>query len=322
MRRKNFNNCLLIGAGQLGSRYLQGLAAVKNSLEITVVDPSEASLSVAKERLSQMPIASGHVVKFSKSLKDAPSDLDLAMVVTPAHCRAHVVTELASSHQVKAWILEKVLSQNCEQLDQIQQALVSNSQVWVNTPRRLMAWHEEIRSQMLPAGPSPLRVRLVGGSWGLACNAIHFIDLVAWWAQASVQSVNTEGLGDWIHSKRAGFYEVLGNLVVSYDDGSELELRCNSTSESTQITVMTPQGEWLIEESLGRVTGPDGQQLLGQLNFQSALSAPLVKQILQQWRCGLPTLAESADQHRPLLLALLKHWNQSQGCQDSIVPIT
>jgi hypothetical protein len=317
-----FPSVLLIGAGQLGSRYLQGLVALEDSLNITVVDPSEASLAVCKERLAQVPLASAHVMQFSTSMEDVPQHIDLALVVTPAHCRASVVAELASRHHVKAWILEKVLAQNCDQLDQIEQSLVGNSQVWVNTPRRLMGWHQEIRSQLLPAGPATLRVRVIGGSWGLACNAIHFIDLVAWWTKTSVQSVNPAGLDDWVQSKRAGFHEVFGSLGVTYTDGSELELYCHSGAEPNQITVVTPQGQCVIEESAGSVSVPDGQQFYGKLIFQSALTAPVVKQILQQGRCGLPTLAESADQHRPLLSALLKHWNQSQRCQDSIVPNT
>ena len=134
--------------------------------------------------------------------------------------------------------------------------------------------------------------------------------------------VNSAGLDDWVQSKRGGFQEVFGSLSLTYTDGSELELCCHSGSEPIQITVMTPQGEWLIEEKAGMVTGPDGQQIPGQLSFQSELTAPLVKQILQESCCDLPTFAESTAQHRPLLAALLKHWNQSQGCQDSIVPIT
>ena len=41
---------LLVGAGQLGSRYLQGLSTVKLDLCITVVDPSDLSLNKAKKR--------------------------------------------------------------------------------------------------------------------------------------------------------------------------------------------------------------------------------------------------------------------------------
>ena len=322
MNVDDLKQIVLVGAGQLGSRYLQGLSTIEDPLAISVVDPSEASLAVAKERLTQVQPAAAHAVQFSTAMEDVPQHLDLALVVTPAHCRARVVSELASRHHVKAWILEKLLAQNCEQLDQIELALLGNSQVWVNTPRRLMNWHQMILSQILPEGPAPLQVRVIGGSWGLACNSIHFIDLVAWWTQALVLSLDVSGLGDWMQSKRAGFQEVSGSLLVSYANGSELELCCHSGTEPTQITVVSPQGQWVIEESEGRLTGPADQHLHGQLSFQSAFTAPLVKQILQEGCCALPTLAESAAQHRPLLKALLEHWNRSHGRNDCSVPIT
>jgi predicted dehydrogenase len=313
---------LLVGAGQLGSRYLQGLVALEDSLSITVVDHSETSLAVARERLSQVQPAAVHDVRFATTLDVAPQALDLALVVTPAHCRAQVVAEIAGRHQVMAWILEKLLAQNEDQLDQIEKALAGNSQVWVNTPRRLMGWHQAIRAQLLSDGPVPLQVRVAGGSWGLACNAIHFIDLVVWWTQAQVQSVSADGLDSWADSKRAGFQEVFGRLLVHYSDGSVLELSCLPSAEPTVISVETPQGGWRLEEATGRATGPAGQQLAGQLSFQSTLTAPLVAQILQEGRCGLPTLAESAAQHRLLLQALLGHWNRSQGRHDLSAPIT
>ena len=314
-------NLLLVGAGQLGSRYLQGLVALDQPFSLKVVDPSEVSLNAASDRLAQVPMMCEHLVEFTTSLSDVPENLDLAFVVTPAHCRSRLVSDLISCHEVKNWILEKVLAQSCDQLDQIQKSLGS-AQAWVNTPRRLMAWHQEIRSQLLPNGPVPLQVRVNGGTWDLACNAIHFIDLVAWWTQAPVQSVDTSGLINWVQSKRAGFHEVFGKVRIFYSDGSELELCSDFGNEPIQITVSTPQGEWRIEESSGICTGPTSQQVNGQLSFQSALTAPMVKQILQEGRSDLPTLAESTAQHRPLLTALLTHWNQRQGCQDLVVPIT
>ncbi len=322
MNLLKLSSILLSGAGQLGSRYLQGLVALKAPLAITVVDPSETSLGLAKTRLAQVQYLADHVVQFCTSLEAAPLQLDLALVVTPAHCRAQVVMEIADRHQVRAWILEKVLAQSSEQLCQIEQALSGNSQVWVNTPRRLMGWHQAIRAQLLADGPAPLKVRVAGGSWGLACNAIHFIDLVAWWTQAEVQSVNTDELDRWADSKRTGFQEVFGRLLVHYTDGSLLELSCAQSAVTTTICVETPQGRWTVDEAEGRSTGPAGKQLLGKPCFQSSLTAPLVAQILQVGRCALPTLAESAAQHRQLLQALLQHWNRSQGCYDLSVPIT
>ena len=185
-----------------------------------------------------------------------------------------------------------------------------------------MEWYQKINSLLLPDGPSPLRVQVTGGSWGLACNSIHFIDLVSWWSHAAVRSVSTEGLSTWIPSKRTGFYEVLGTLSVSYSDGSELELYCGQGNEPVQIIVSAPQGDWVINESLGSIQGPSGRKLLGKLDFQSSLTAPLVRDILHQGSSSLPKLSESLSQHRPLIASLLHHWNTSEGNDDTVVPIT
>ena len=45
---------LIAGAGQLGSRYLQGLANCQNNLNIFVLDISEQSLQIAKQRWEQV----------------------------------------------------------------------------------------------------------------------------------------------------------------------------------------------------------------------------------------------------------------------------
>lgn len=313
---------LLVGAGQLGSRYLQGVSSIDRRLKITVVDPASASLDVARQRLAEVSPASFHEVHFTTSLDEAPKQIDLALVVTPAHCRADVVTAIRSRHEVGAWILEKVLAQSAQQVEQIEKTLEGHSQVWVNTPRRLMAWHQAIKEQLLASGPAALRVRMFGGHWGLACNAIHFIDLVNWWTGASVDGVDGSGLGDWQPSKRSGFREVFGTLEVNFRDGSSLELRCNQSDAPPRIEVETPEGIWSIEEAAGKAVGPSGQEISGQLSFQSALTAPLVEQILTAGRCELPSLADSAAQHRPFLDALLQHWNHTQSREDLSVPIT
>ena len=313
---------LLVGAGHLGSRYLQGLCNLSGNCSILVVDPSEAALSVAKSRCDGLEGKQRHSVRFATGLNDVQGQIDLAIIATPANCRSSLVREIAGGHCVNAWLLEKLLAQSCDQLDVIEQALVGNNRVWVNTPRRVMSWHQDMRSVLLPAGPVPLKVRVFGGGWGLACNAIHFIDLVGWWAASDVVGVDCHGLESWHPSKRSGFQEVFGTLVVNFRNGSTLELSCNQSDAPSRIEIEKPEGIWLIEEASGKAVGPSGQAIAGQLTFQSALTAPLVEQILTAGHCELPSLANSAAQHRPLLDALLQHWNHSQSREDLAVPIT
>ena len=313
---------LLVGAGQLGSRYLQGLSGIDRQLKIVVVDPSSGSLDMARQRLAEVLPAASHEVQFSTSLDEAPNHLHLALVVTPAHCRANVVAAIRARCEVSAWILEKVLAQSSQQVDQIEKSLEGQSNVWVNTPRRVMTWHQDIKEQLLSCGSAALRVRMSGGHWGLACNAIHFIDLVSWWTGSTVNDVDCQGLEDWLPSKRPGYQEVFGSIMVNFCGGSSLELSCNRSDLKPRIEVETSKGIWLIEEVAGKAVGPSGQVISGQLTLQSVLTAPVVDQILTTGRCKLPCLADSAAQHRPFLNALLQHWNYRQSCKDLAVPIT
>lgn len=51
-------NIIIIGAGQLGSRHLQGVLKSTYALNVTVVDPSEESLNTARERAEKISIKS------------------------------------------------------------------------------------------------------------------------------------------------------------------------------------------------------------------------------------------------------------------------
>ena len=313
---------LVVGCGNLGLRYLEGLAKLEEKMVLTICDEKNTAFNQAEKILKNLKYPYCDSIEFKTSLSDIRGNFDLALVITPANCRVAVVEEIYNSCDVNAWVLEKVLAQSVEQLDSLDRNLSINKKVWVNTSRRLMPWHKNISTQLAINNNYPLKVIVSGGSWGLACNAIHFIDLVTWWSKSSVQHVNCQGLRSWSKSKRAGFHEAFGSIMVRFDDGSELELGCDSSDETTRIAISNPTGEWLIEESSGMFTDPYGKKLRGRINYQSELTAPLVQEILNEGTCGLPSLTESLTQHRPLLSSLLSHWNQHHGIQDSVVPIT
>ena len=50
----DFYSIAVIGAGEVGSRHLQALALLKRPVKIFVVDPSNESLRIAKERFQQV----------------------------------------------------------------------------------------------------------------------------------------------------------------------------------------------------------------------------------------------------------------------------
>lgn len=313
---------LLVGGGHLGSRYLQGLVGEEIPLSITVIDPSTNSLQTCRERIHHI---NNHdkIVEFNSDINSIDREYDLCIVSTPAHCRHEVIKTISSHTICKYWILEKVLTQSTSQLDTISKYLSHNKNVWVNTPRRITSWHRKIKDRLSACLSKPIHVQVSGGSWGLATNSIHYIDLVSWFSSSMVSHVDSSLLLHWAPSKRSGFYECFGELNISFANGSTLRMKCSEDLEPKLITINTQDNNnWSIDEATGVACNIEGEKIFGELTLQSVLTGPLVKSILTTSCCDLPVLSESVDQHRLLLNSLLNHWNQTHKTTLTCVPIT
>lgn len=322
MQVTNHPTLLLIGAGQIGSRYLQGLSFYEDPLNIFVVDPSSSSLGLAKERFLQIAQNTIHNVTYLPSLDSICSDIDIVFITTPANCRLEVVNSVVSSLDVKYWILEKVLAQSSQQTKDIYTALSNCEGAWVNTSRRLIHWHKRIKEYIKANHSGPLSVRVTGGNWSLACNAIHFIDYVSWLTNSQISSISSDDLQTWFPSKRKGFYEIYGDMCVYYSDDSSLFMSCHDSTDNMTIEVITHNESIIIDENLGIAASSRQFVLHGELTFQSLLTSPLVSSLLTLGTCDLPTLSESVEQHVFMLDSFSAHWNRVNLKSDCTIPIT
>jgi hypothetical protein len=313
---------LIIGAGQLGSRYLQGLVHYSQPLEILVLDLSQESLKIAGDRWRE---AGGegakHNIRFIKAINKVPLLIDLAIVTTTADVRVQVIQTLVKNTTVRYWVLEKILTQSVSQLEQLLQLLKGTEGAWVNTARRMSHWHQRIH-EMLP-GSKNIKVYVGDKLWGLACSSIHFLDLIDWWAGEKLVSINTSKLSsEWFASKRPGFYEVMGRLTASYSGGSEIIMESKNENGMLNIHIEAKDGSWIINEANGIAKGPGGVVIHGRIEHQSELTARLVSSILNTGSCDLPTLVESSYLHRIFIKSMLEHWNKVHNRNDTIIPIT
>jgi hypothetical protein len=80
--------------------------------------------------------------------------------------------------------------------------------------------------------------------------------------------------------------------------------------------------EWHVSESEGLARSSDNRVVVGSIEFQSQMTAPLAQAIFSGSPCGLPTLAESAQQHTLFVGNLLEHWNQNMPNKLDRLPIT
>ena len=324
---------LIAGAGQIGSRYLQGLASCKNTLDIYVQDISELSLEIASQRWEGMnqpttdfhgeltESAVQHKITFESSFEKIPKQIDIAIVATNADVRPQIVKQITANNEVRYWVLEKILAQSEVGLDEILSMTRNSSGSWTNIPRRMMVWYKQIRKKLMIT--APLTVKVSGALWGLACNGIHLLDLVAWWTGEKLSTINVSELNSqWIESKRKGFFEITGKITAYYSGGTRLTLESKLDGTPYTIKVEGQNNILEIDEAKGVASGSDGVMITGKNELQSEITSKLVADLLVEKNCDLPKLSESVEMHRVFLRSLLEHWNNVHSTNVDTLPIT
>ena len=158
----------------------------------------------------------------------------------------------------------------------------------------------------------------------MACNSIHFIDLVEFLTNQSIVTVDTSNVDKkWIHSKRPGYYEITGELLMKFSNGTELILQSSADINNKFIKIELPNKEyWIIDETNGKLSSSTGEEIFGKLENQSDITPYVVQKILKYGKSDLTTLKDSSRQHSIYLDAILEHWNKSNNKKDKKVPIT
>ena len=283
----------LIGAGQLGSRHLQGLALLDRAARITVVDPTESSLATAKERFAQVKQDKVEAA-FTQHFGDLPKHLDGAVVATGANVRRKAIEALLRQSKVKVALLEKVLFQRIEDYAAVGALLEkSGTRAWVNCSQRLWPFFRDLRPKTL--GKSGVRITVRGAQWGLGCNAIHNLDLLPFLTgdeRCRLEAALDPGT---VPSKRPGFIEFTGTLSAFGEHGnSVIQTSDREGNAPFEIAVATPelQATWRIA---------DGAP------FQSQLTHAVLAEMIDKGTSVLPAYAESAALHLSMLEAFLRH---------------
>lgn len=320
---------LIIGAGQLGSRHLQGLLKFTSSKqEIYVLDPSEGALNVAKERADE--IQHEHTVHYVMDWKSLPHLFDLVIVATNSHVREKVVTELLKSYKVKYLVLEKVLFNELSAFERVEHLLKENNvQCWVNHPRRMIKSYQQLKDKIGDNFVGNFHV--TGGNWGLACNGLHFIDFFEFLSNSKINSIDADWLNDEIlESPRKGFIEFTGSIKGTLQNGSTFQISSLDGANSfVTITIFDATDRYIIQEFGTSAIYHLSQQSKFKLEtapfvseFQSGLSTDIVSHLFMNGTCGLPTYQEARHTHEFFIRLLLEKYNKLSGKNSEILPIT
>lgn len=319
----------LIGAGQLGSRHLQGLAKSDLEISIEVVEPFENSRDTAKLRFEEIP-SNEKIIKvdFLENIMELSDNLDLVIVATNADVRYKVVKELLENKKVANLVLEKVLFQRIEEYREVEELLEkSNIKCWVNHPRRMFPFYKNLKKELI--GSKNINFSVSGGAWGLGCNGLHFLDCFSYLSSEVEINLNSTFLDKKLYkTKRVGFNEFSGMINGSLVDNS-FTINCFSEEQSpVQFNITSDKLNVLIDESNGwyKISKKENnwQAEIKEekiIYFQSELTNILLNDIFDS-NCSLPTYSEAMNLHITYLTTIIEHINSFSQIKYDYCPIT
>lgn len=307
-------NILVIGTGQLGRRHIEGLTGSKYELNIFAYDQDPKALRKCQEQLSEL---SGQTNKRLETINEISSlknkKIDLVIVSTPATNRPELLNQYFGFIDSRFWIIEKPISQSLLGLDELVIASCQNK-YWVNHWRRSVAMYQKIKSQLAEGGPLSVKVR--GADIGIACNVSHYVDIINFLTKEIPAKISTQQLSDtWHQSKRKGFYEINGSLNIIFSSGSILEIDSRPIFKSYEIEIQcnipNKNLTFQIDEINGTIKYED--QFISNLKFpyQSQMSGQIFDDLINDGTCVLTPLNTAVACHRPVINALVKHWNST-----------
>ena len=325
---KPYFRLLIIGAGQLGSRHLQGLSKINNDIEIAVVDPNRDALELANNRYEEMPSNSHiHSVDYHQGILGLVGKFDLAIIATHADVRRKVIETLLDKVQVNYLILEKVVFQSIKDFEDIMQVLlVKKIKAWVNCPRRLYPFFRKMREETILS--DAIKICVNGSGWGLASNAIHMLDLLTFLSGQTEINLDIAKLDNEVYkSKRDGFIELGGKLRAETGRGDLLELVDDKKKEILFQLSIEFNGKRLdIDHEQGLISIYLNDTIKSKKPFhmplQSEMTAGVVEHILENGDSNLTPLEESYLLHCTMLNAFNNHLSETLNKSVIICPIT
>lgn len=304
-------NIVIIGAGQLGSRHLQGLALVEYDLNIFLVDPNKLSLDISKQRFEDINKSNNKKLFLVNSLKDIPKTIDFAIISTTSIHRLDALRMLLDNSIVKYLLLEKFLFPTIEEYHIAKQILRKTHTItYVNCSRRQIDSYKVLKQKLNSS--SRINLSITGEMWNIGSNAIHFFDLFYFLSDGEHLEIDFGNSSlDMINSKHRGYIEFLGKLEGYSDNGNKIHLECSDGEKvNFIIKIETEQGVYLIDEINERIqiNGVNDDFLIPP---QSQRTNKLLEQLLEEGKCDLPSFEQSIEAHI-VLLKVFKYFLKEQ----------
>ena len=323
-------NILLIGAGEIGSRHLQALMLLGEECNITVIDPSQKSLDTAKQRALQVNSSEENNVFYTQSLSAIKvKEFDCTIIATSAAHRYAVLESLIEIAKTRHIIFEKILFQELDKYSKTSELLEINEiKGWVNCPMRIFPLYENFKNNYIK-GNKIVHISVHGGeNNGLACNSIHYIDLMNFLNNEYLEEVDTNLLdGSYIPSKRSGNIEFTGKIKYIFSKGSTLTYESKRAKVLDNL-VLIKHGNITLKinenKNIAEIYMDEKflERIENAMPYQSNLTNIIVNNLINFEECNLSEFSLSSKLHVKLIESLLNFFNKINNTKDKKLQIT
>lgn len=272
-------NIGIVGVGNIGMRYLQGIRSSWPEASLWLVERDE--------RLNELKDMDLGDVRLCSSVAGINQPLDLIVVATSSGPRLSLYKQcLALSPRYV--ILDKYLFSSPGEFDEC--LALGRVPTFVNQ------WMHGSGTFDCLFENGATTVEVAGSGWGLACNSVHWIDVLKRHMKIKHLQVGSEtAVREIVPSKRDGYEEIVGELVFE-DTDSDKSFRLVDQNDGSIVNML-------------RITVDDqvytfdysnillGDQVLSHFPYFSTLIGGIVGDIIETGRSSLPSLEESISQH-------------------------
>lgn len=314
-------NIVVIGVGALGKRHLQSIMNSKYDMEIYCIDPYEHAM----DGFLDQNRSGNKEVFFSTNIDIVPKEVDFALFSMSSNGRREMFEQLIERAVVKYIVFEKVLFQKVEDYYVVEKKLQEhNIKAWVNCPSRIQECWMGLKKEMDVA--ETFEYHVAGGRWGMACNTIHMLDVIAYLAGCDDMILLDLNLkNEIVESKRNGYKEFFGSVTGKCGKCNNFSISCYDTDLPRVIDITTPDYRYRISETNGKYskTGIDGQatETTFTMKLQSQLTETYVESLFETGTLALVSYEESMKIHLSLIEPLTDFFTKN-GMEEGLCPIT
>ncbi len=268
---------LIIGVGNIGKRHLESLRKSSKIKEFYLVDKKKLeNQNFERKFLNSKLYFYKNINHLEKKIK-----FDLVVISTNSDVRYKIFKFIVSNFKVKYFILEKFVFQNIKHYKYALNIIKNQKlKVFINCPMRNWPLFKKIRDKDYKKN---IKIKISGSKWGLASNAIHYIDLLIFFTNRKKIYISNKNEMHIYKSKRENFIEFAGSIHAKVDNNNHLimnddhnkNLKPEMTIELKNILYEFDAGRHYYYVKKFNIKKKDEKKLISSYKFKTPLQSQL-----------------------------------------------